>query len=98
MNSQFIVLVERWLVIPLIGYLITINWFRPEDKSWLIPLIDNVFGSAFIILAYIMTHKTPVVDNSKNLSFWEKCKSFLFKNPTPPTPPAVPPTDTPKTP
>lgn len=84
MSKNFIIILERWIVIPLIGYLITINWFKPEDKDWLIPLVDNVFGSAFIIIAYILTHKTQLSENGKGESLWLKCKELFFRKPEPP--------------
>lgn len=93
MSKNFILILERWIVIPLIGYLITINWFKPADKDWLIPLVDNVLGSAFIIIAYTLTHKTQLSENGKSENFWLKCKELFFRKPVSP---AVPPTDTPK--
>lgn len=89
-NREFILVLERWVVAPIIGMLIIHGLVDPKDSALLTQLSDQFLGTAVIIVAYIVTHhhsKTTVTTEQTTgtpASFWlwDKVKGLLFTKTT----------------
>lgn len=82
LNKGFTLLLERWIVIPLIGALIAHGFITQGDSEFWIVLLDNVLGGLFIIGAWILTHKSIPGENVntkiEQKTIWQKIYGFIW--------------------
>ena len=87
-SYEFVVILERFLVIPFIGYLISNGFFAPESKDWLVPLLDHTLGILFVFIFYELTHRPlpagheTIERRSYMTSLWNRISLFVFKRKT----------------
>lgn len=87
-DNEFIALLERWVVIPFVGYLIAHGFFGADSKDSLVALFDNILGTAFVFFFYYVTHPRvnptdPKVSNMLS-TLWTKVSNFVFAKPKDP--------------
>jgi len=88
-NREFILIIERWLVAPLIGLLIIHGLVNPKDSGWLTTVVDQFLGTGFIIVAYIVTHHhakttttTEIISTGDSMKLWDRIKGFILTKTT----------------
>jgi hypothetical protein len=79
-NREAILIIERFIVLPLMGYFIAHGFLTHGDMGWLVDLLDNVFAFAFVTFFYWLTHrKSNPEQTTISLNFWNKFKGFFVR-------------------
>jgi hypothetical protein len=65
MSKPFVIIIERYLAIPFIGFLIGHGILGMENKDVSVQIVDQIISGVVMITLYILSHKTKYDDPGK---------------------------------
>ena len=86
-SQEFILILERWIVIPLVTYLVAQGFIPKEHRDSAVQIVDQITAVSFMVIAYLATHKrasttTTTVESGMEqqqaLGLWNKLQGFIF--------------------